>query len=410
MILVVVPSASEHGRLRVVFKNPARLVKSLLGLLLVSAAVWALCRYVILTHSTDALVVTDFIDVAAPIDGFVHYQAAPEAGATFAPRQRLARLENPRVDKTVVADLQSRLRVLDGSIRSLEAMVQVFDTLGGRFESRGNVYQRERARQLEAQVQQVRARIEGDQARLVEAQSHLQRMEKMADQGLDSLVHLDETRRDARVAEQTVSERQHELEALLANADALKRGFSVGDLSAMDRSYSGQRQDEIALRLVQLRGELEQKRAERPALAEQFELAEAQFQALSAADLAVDGASRLWSINTADGVFVSRGAPLMRLVDCSHLRVLAYLPSWQYDRIKVGDRAAIDLDKRRFEGHVTLRLGSPESRLSVAGALTVPPDQRQRYAVVVSSPDLASELGGRCDVGDNVDVRFLATP
>jgi len=376
--------------------------------LLLLVAIYALRRYAILTISTDAVVVTNFIEVSAPIEGFVRHAQDVMEGKTVAAHERLCTVENPHVDRTALADLQSRLQTLDGDVQSLEVVVQALDRLGGRFETRGNDYQQRRARQMDLLVLQSQSRIEADQARLAESQSRFRRMQRMADAGLTSPENAEGARRDATVAEQSLAGSRHEMEGLVANVDALKKGFSVSDLSAMDRSYSGQRRDEITLRLVQLRGELNVKRAQRPALAEQLKREQAQVDALATATLETPRRGRVWSVEAADGRFVMRGAPIVRLIDCSHLDVLAYLPPWQYDRVRIGDEATITVlaTKQRFQGKVSLRLGSPESRLSRAGALTVPPDQRQRYAVLVSSLALTTTLGATCDVGENVEVRF----
>jgi hypothetical protein len=107
-------------------------------------------------------------------------------------------------------------------------------------------------------------------------------------------------------------------------------------------------------------------------------------------------------------VFVPRGAPIARLVDCSSLRVLAYVSAYKYNRIAVGDRAAIEVlpGRRRYAGTVAFRLGSSDLLLSVGTAVTIPANQRERFAIVVSSSEMAADLGDRCEIGQNAEVTF----
>jgi multidrug resistance efflux pump len=403
------PQVSErrHGLSEVLMRNPVRLFKSLFGLLLVILAVGLFRKYVLMTISADAVVITDFIEVVAPIEGFVQHGKL-EIGSTVEANQPLGRIQNPIIDRTGIAELRARIKVVDGDILALESVIATLDGLGGRFEARGDKYQKRRADQARLLVLEAQSRVDADQARLSEAQTRLQRVESMIKIGLAPQQRSDEAHRDATVAERTLFASQRELESLSATLDALKQGVSLGDFSSMDKSYSSQRGDEITMRLAQLRGDLAEKTAERPALAEQLAALEHQVAILAEMELKVPHRSRLWAINTADGVFVQRGWPLMKLVDCTHLRVLAYLTERNYNDLRVGDRAEIEIisTKQRFDGHIDLRLGSPELRLPVSGALTVPTEQRERYAVLVSSPDLTAAFGQSCDVGQNVEVTF----
>jgi multidrug resistance efflux pump len=353
------------------------------------------------------MVTSEFIDVAAPIEGMLHRERV-EPGTILPPDRLLATISNPRIDKTTLSELQASLDSLDGEVKALRSVIGTLRALGGKFQSRGKAYQARRAAQLSLLLGQSQARLEADRARAGASEARSRRALEMSKVGVGSAQNAEEAERDAAVAAKTLIATQHEHDSLAATLSALKEGISLSESSSMDRSYSSQRVDEITLRFTQLEGTLTEKEARRAALESQLAAQQSQVALLSEARLTAPRRARVWSLTAGEGVYVSRGAPLMRLLDCSGLRVLAYLGEFGYNRIRVGDRADVTLlpDGARYAATVDLRLGGPDARLPAQSALSTAPDQRERYAVVVSSPELSAALGQRCESGQNVEVLF----
>jgi multidrug resistance efflux pump len=400
--------ALDGGPLGLLVRHRARIAKSACGAALLCLGAWLVQRHVISTISEEAVLTTDFVDLTAPIEGFVRYNFVA-AGAVFNPSQIIGTIENPLLDRSTADDLQARLRSLDGNVNALTSVESILSSLGSTFETRGKNYQRRRADQLRILLAETRSRADADQARMEEARTRLKRVQSMSEFGLLSAQGAEEARRDATVAEKISAASEHEYENVKASIDGLSDGFTLGEYSSADKSYSGQRGDEIRLRLAQIRGDLAEKRAQREALAVQLEAQRARLSSLLRVELKIPRRTGVFGIYAADGVYVPRGTLLLRLMDCSHLRVLAYMAERQYDRIRIGDPADILVapGKRHFTGHVDLRLGSSDALLPVGTASQLPPPQRQRFVVVVSSPELTAEFGQRCDMGHNVEVRFL---
>jgi multidrug resistance efflux pump len=388
----------------------ARLQKSLIGLGLLAFAAWQFRRHAVLTISDQAVVSRDFIELAAPIEGFVRHDQMTE-GRIFEADELVGSINDPLVDKSVATELRARLESLDGDIAALGAVIEQLGTLEGQFNSRSRSYRLRRETQTRLLLAQSEARIEAERARSRESAVRVARVEALAKAGLAPTQTVDEAKRDATVADKTLLMAERELDGLKNTLSGLEQGFtSLGDITPMDKPYSSQRGDDIALQLTRLRGELAEKRVQRPALAKQLETQQEQIDLLTSARLTAPSRARLWSVSAASGAFVPRGTSIAKLVDCRRLRIIAFLGEGGYDHVQTGDAAEIRVAStgQRYRGRVEMTLGSNDVRLPAQSAASIPPDQ-YRYGVVVSSAEMAAATEKSCETGQNVEVTFMTS-
>jgi len=404
-----IDSAALTGRtgdetlLQLTARNRVRLLKSAAGLVLLSVGSWYGYGELVLTRSTDATVSAEFAPISAPIEGYLQLRVRGR-GETVDEKGALLAIENPLLDRREIIDLETKLSSLDGEIGSMTGATAGLQALNTKFESRGRSYLRQRAEQLEVSIEQSRARLDVQEAKLVSARKQLQRVEDMAKAGVASIQQGDEARRDAAVAESGVADAKMAIELQQASLKASKEGVTIGDYSSTDRSYSNQRADEISLNLAQLGEQLAEKQARRTALATGLAELTQQMNLLRYTQILAPTRSRVWTLLTGDKQWVSRGQPLLRVMSCTQMHVLAYLSRRKFDAVHVGQAVRIELkaDARKFTGKVVLTIGK-----HTTPDLVQPLSADDNYAVLIDSSEMGQALQGACDTGQRAEVTFM---
>lgn len=388
-------------------KYRPRLFRSAVGVALLFWAANVVRKHVIMAVSLDAVVTTDTVDVTAPIEGIVR-RGPVKPGSLLDEGAELASVTNQLVDASPHNETRARLAALEGDVQSIEWLIAQLERINQSLAARGVKFQAQRSRQLELLAGELQANVSASQARLREAEARAARVQAMNREGVATLQAVEEAERDRAVAKESEAAAASQLDNARATLDALKDGLSLSDFSTADKSYSGQRQDEVLVALTRLRAEVNTKKTLRDALAAQLKTQVAQYERESSARVVTQHRSRLLSVDVGDGVYVTRGTKLGRLADCSRLRVMVYVNERSYNRLRVGDVATIEvgLDDAAFTGRVELLLGPPELRVSAQAAAGLSSDLRDRYAVLVESSDLTQALSGSCNVGQSAKVTF----
>jgi multidrug resistance efflux pump len=396
------PSRRAEAWLR--FKQ--RAPKSSFGLALLATAGWFSVRQFVWTISSEATVITPPIAVTAPIDGFVHH-ALGDDGKVFAAGSELARIENPLLDRSKLAELTAREAALDAKVAELETKLSALSELAGQFEARGSAYDRARRQRLELLFDETNAKHEAELAKLGEVETRKQRLDALSAQGLASKADSQTVDRDLRMARAEAAGAQLEMDLARSSLDAQNRGVAIEPYSTMDRSYSSSRVDDVRMHLAQLKADLAFKRAERQANELELSGAREHFEKHSKNVVSAPSRVRVFQITAHDGEYVESGKPLFRLLDCSRTRVVAYVSERNYARLHIGDPADVAVADRpgALHARVTTLLGNPEQR--GAGEIFGLPDElRGRFAVVVSSEELSRSNLQPCEAGRSAEVRF----
>ncbi len=385
----------------------ARAFRSVVGLALLAWTGDVTRRHVIMAESLEAVVITDTVVVTAPIEGIVK-RGDDDLGRMLDKGAPLVTIANPLVDASAHEETKAKITALDGDLKSLSWQIGQLEKLNQTLASRGQQFQVKRTRQLELLSEEVKAEVSANQARQREAEARKARAAAMVQEGVAPQRELDEAERDYEVAKEAEVASARKLDSTNAMLDALQDGLSLGDFSSADKSYSGQRQDEVAVALTRLRAEADTKTALRDALAVQLTTQLAQYNLHAAAPIVAQQRSHLLSWDVGDGTYVQRGAKLARLADCSRFRVIAYVSERSYNRLRIGDRADVKIgfDDATYQGRVEMLLGPPEARVEAQSAVGLPIENRNRYAVVVESEDLARVYSKSCNAGQSAEVNF----
>jgi len=388
---------------RKIWGQHRRVLKSLLGLLVVVAVGWIPVRALLETSSTEAVINARLITLRAPIEGQVGLLAAVAAGSEVQPGVALVSVANPRAERGRLDDLRRLVDELENDIKSLVVRRADLAALQGELANQTRAFRVARLDQLQARIAELGSETAAAAAKREEAQKALTRARSLDEAGSGTKVSLEKASRDAIVAEQTLLALGHRRTALDVELAALQNGIYVGD-SYNDRPQSLQRADDIALRLNELGADIDHRQARLALLRTELVGEKARYFERSAASLTSPVRGSIWEIMTAPGESVARGQDLVRLLDCSGLVVTATVGETAYNHLRIGDQARF-----RFRGESNAYEGRIMGLTGVATAaanLAIQPSAlaKEPYRVTVAIPELAKP--GQCDVGRTGRVTF----
>lgn len=397
---IAAPAAKAPTRLRAIDR---RILKTLVGVILVVLAGWMPLQALMQTTSTEAVINARLITLRAPIEGQISWLGQVAVGSELKPGAQVLGIVNPRADRGRLDTVAQRIGELESDITSLAARRDSLRNLHHEHTANAEAFRIERIAQLESRMAETRSEIAASTARHEEAQQTLERTQSLAEAGTSTVVALERARRDATVATQTLNALGHRLKTLDVELSALRRGVFVGD-SYNDRPQSLQRADEIELRLNEVNADIVQRETRLASLRTELAAENMRYARRSAAGLVAPVSGSIWEVMTAPGESVVQGQDLVRLLDCSGLVVTATVGEAAYNQLRVGQPARF-----RFRGESTDYEGRIVSLTGVATApanLAIRPAAlaKEPYRVTVALP--AMPRNGRCSVGRTGRVTF----
>ena len=381
-----------------------RLLKALVGLLIVAAVGWMPVRTLLQTTSTEAIVNARLITLRAPIEG----EIAPgldafRVGTELPPGTRLLRIVNQRAERGRLDDLRRLANRLEGERAAFMARRDDVERLHADLAAQTRAFMDGRLRQLEARMAELRSEIAAATANREEAERALARARPLAASNTMSSAAFEKVRRDATVATETQGAMRHRLAGVEVEVAALRQGVFIGD-SYNDRPRSSQRADELAQRLGEVVADIRERETQLASLRTEIAEEGQRHEALAAAELSAPVRGSVWEVMTAPGETVVRGQELVRVLDCSGVVVTATVGETAYNRLRIGDPARF-----RLRGEGSEHKGRIIGLTGVAAApanLAIQPSAlaKEPYRVTVALPGLATP--GQCDVGRTGRVTF----
>lgn len=391
-----------RDKLRGFAKDNSRVLKSMLGVLVVVAVGWMPVSTLLVTASTEAVINARLITLRAPIEGQIQSLSGVGVGGELQPGAVLVNIENPRADRSRLDDLSRMTAEVESEIKGLTARKAYLEAAKGVLTAQTRAFQAGRIERIAARTSELKSEISAAEARRDEAAQALARAQALVDSGSISSVALDKLKRESIVAAQVHNALGHRLTGEQVELDALRDGIYVGD-SYNDRPQSQQRADEIAARLSEVSAALSEREARLAVLRQDIGAERQRYEARAAAAVTAPVRGSVWEVMTAPGETVVSGQELMRVLDCAQAVVTATVGETAYNQLHVGAPATF-----RFKGEST----DHEGRIvSLTGMATAPANfaiqpsalAKEPYRVTVALPGLNN---GPCRVGRTGRVTF----
>jgi multidrug resistance efflux pump len=396
--MVAAPQQSAAGS-----RLAIRSVKIALGLAIVAIFGWMPLRTLLQPTSVEAIVNSRIVTVRSPIDGQVSYTSASLSGSrVIAGDEALLRVQNTRADRTRLDSLRDRLARLHIEQPAIEGRIAAAEAALEELTQDLALFTAARIRQLEARSAGLQSDIAAAEARREVAVAAAERALALSRSGNIASADLQRLDLERTVADQSVISAERQLDAVIVELDALRRGRFVGD-GYNDRPSSAEERDEIRRRLDELRTALTATKAEIAQIEQSVVDETARYRDLSDVTVSLPVSGRIWEVLTAPGEQVRVGQELLKILDCSAALVTANVTESVYNRLRVGAPARFHpTDGGDMQGTVVNLTGlaaAPANFAILPSALN-----RGGYRVTVEVPALATD--GSCAVGRTGRVVF----
>jgi len=369
----------------------SRAIKTAVLLAVLIALGWAPLQRLWQASSAEASVNARVITLRSPIDGTLSLTGNPvQVGAAVTAAESLAKIDNPRADRTRLDDLTSNIADLKLETESLDTRITELTAHAAQLKEQRDAFQAGRVEQLEAQMKEYRADITAAKAEQTEAAAMLARTKRLLERGFQSHASYDTAVMKEEVAASRIVSLEQQLIGTRVELEAARKGLFVGD-SYNDIPRTAQRLDEITQELVGLRADRQVKQGRLAILETELARAQARYDALSSATIAVPATGRVWEVLTANHEVVSQGQPLFKLLDCGGALVTATVSESTYNALKLGQPATFHLrgDSAELPGHIVALNGLADvpSNLALGDGVF----SREPYHVSVAVPGLADK-------------------
>lgn len=378
-------------------------LRTILGVLIVSAAIWVIVAEQMSGASADATINARLVTVRAPVAGTVQMPQRA-LGARISQGEALASLRDPLVDSVRLDDLIMERAIAAAEVTRLSALAtQTRDSIG-HLATRRDIFSQERVSELETRLSFARERLE-----IIESGE----LHEGALDGIAGALEEDSLRQplEPNLPELWVNyarERVATLEIELRSAEA---GVFLGD-GYNDAPFSEQRLTELQHQLQTHEAGLAEAETALAAITAREATERLRVNRFGGANLVATVNGVFWEVLASDGETLQRGDAVARLLDCDSTLVTLSVTEAVFNRLSTGDAARFRPRGQRDVFDATVERLAGVGAGTVYQNLAVAPDQRhlERFDVSLSVPGLRSDPDLSCAIGRTGRVFFDARP
>jgi multidrug resistance efflux pump len=383
-------------------------ISAALGLLI--AAAFSIAPYATGLVSISAVVNAPVVSVDAPFDGVIETPSKAVVQKIVSGEEMFT-IGQSRVFGSELRSLQSNLLSIEGEISSLQKQKNEFEDLRSELTERRDAQVAARLNWFEHRISEAVASSESAQALLNLAQERKERLNTLADRGMAPRIDELEAESAYESALAASMEAQENVNRLIVERDSISPDMGV-DLSSNDMEQITYRLDEISVRNTDLNARISTLSSRKEALEQEIKglTDEMNEQKYFSPVSSVSGV--IWEGSGRPGTTVSRGQPVVEVLDCGLRFVEVELDERHFESVHPGDMARVQMvgSDEILDAKIVAIYGSgalpnqdmkaATPRISLNGGL--------RVIVLIGAADMEDERVVRsfCDVGRSAEVFF----
>jgi multidrug resistance efflux pump len=353
--------------------------------------------------SNNAVVSTYLISIRAPIDGTVTGLPG-SVGATLAAGQRLAHLDNPRVDDQRLVDLREQLSRLKAQRDAAETNRATLTALQGELRQRVAIHTKINAQRLSGLAAEAEKTMAALTAKQTQAQLEVDRRLPLEASQSIAPAEMQRLRAAVETARQETAAQANRVAAIRVEAEAARNGVLAG-AGGVDVSYSAQRADEIAISLANLEQTIAQLAAQSSETQARLKSEEQRIALLRGADLVTPASGMIWKLGAGNGERLGVGEPAAEMVDCSAAFLMVAIPQDRFSDVEIGSMAEFRLSGERTEraGRV-LSIAAQGDLLAKGARFAATPVPGPANVIVTVAMSASANTAGECLIGRTARV------
>ncbi len=382
-----------------------RLLRVVLGVILLVGAGWAMVPHLISIVGTSGVVNAPLLTLRSPIDGTVA-SASRSLGAGLRRGEALLVVEGSRLARDALEEAEMRARTLIHERDALQAQLTAVESQMEDLENRAALHRGMAVAWLGERAKAVEARAEALASDVAILRNRLERAQALEGGAVSTSQRL-ELEHELAAREADYRGIRAEAAALRVEQEATERGVAL-DLGAGEGLYARQTLDSHRLQRAELQARLARVSRDLEAVETRIAQARATLDRQIRFAPAAPAAGAIWANSPAEGSAVMMGDVLAQILDCDQRFLEVTVSERHFGRLELGTRASV-----RLRGSDDWRAAQVVSMMG-AGALIREGDFAARprnlgageLRVILTYTDTVAESSRYCDVGRSVDVRF----
>ncbi len=381
-----------------------QVIKTLVGILLIIAAGWAPAARLFQVSSVEAIINARVVTVRTPIEGVVQFQREiSDLYDVLGNGALIAKVENQRIDTSQANDLTKQIELELIEFDRVKAEKKSLLFRRARLVDRVEQYRTIRLKELQTRIDEAIANQAEFEAKLASTDARRERSAKLFEKELVAVGSHYEIQNEVAILNAGLERVKAQRRRVELEYDTLAEGGFFGD-SFNDQIRPATEIDttddaiaEVNARLAALSDRIE-------SLEQSLEREKGNLNRQQHAEIILPVTGQIWEPLVANGEQVSRGQPLLRMLDCKTVLVTTAVSEEVYNRLTVGEKATFILrgSNREFAARVTQLSGVS----SASANLAILPSalEKEPYRATVKVPEL--DAGGQCLLGKTGRVIF----
>ena len=351
--------------------------------------------------ATYGVVAAPAISVHAPGDGVLTHSV--RNFSVLASGTQVASVAPAPGNDPEIRAAMAELETVRADAASLKDLIALGDEMRSKTQQRQAVLGHQRTEHLERLLKRATEDLGAKQAAMEGAELARKRSVELCAQGLMGTQECEAVTTRAEIDKREFGAAEGQVGIARFLLASSKNGTDVGQDMGSEVTYARQQRDELTLRMATLKQQLETRQAQAKAL--ELRVAPPPIA------VSVPSRSRIWSVQRQSGALVVKGDPLFEVVDCDQLFIFVTVSEDRYQALRIGMNAEVTVRDRKYAGRVAQLLGPYGTFSQEKGMRPQPPviingQDATSAAVAVEVPQLASALGGSCEIGTVADVEF----
>ncbi len=384
--------------------------RTIISIAIIGSALWGLAPSLSVTPSIDAVVNAEVVVVRSVIEGQV-VGGPPEIGKELGTGAFLARVVNPRQDRSFLGELQTELASLTQRLAALDRQKRELEETAGILTLRVHGYRDSMEKSLEYRVAEAKGDLTAIDASLNRARQELTRRTALIAKDLVTQSSFDETRSEVGRLEGQRSAAENRLREFELRLSSVRDGTFLSD-GQNDVPYSQQRLDEITMRTSDLDARRSEYAIRANEITHQIAVEMARLDATREMSIEAPVSGLVWKRFVKPGNEVVIGTELVELVDCNSVFLDATFDEDRVGDIRIGQKAKVRFvgSDEKFDATVRAIRGSgavTEDRL--LAARTKPRGSREFQAILeFDAQSVGSSAANFCLIGRSAEIAFAS--
>lgn len=385
-------------------RRTRQVVKTLIGVLLIIAAGWAPTLRLFQVSSVEAVINARVVTMRTPIEGIVQFQRdVNDLDAVLEDGMLIASVSNQRVDKSQANDLTKQIELELIELDRIKAEQQSLLRRRAKLVEQVDQYRMVRLSELETRLDEAAANQTEIEVELAGSDARRERSAILFEQKLVAYDKFNENETDVAILGARLDQIKAQRRRVELEYETLASGGYFGD-HFNDRIRPANEIDTTDDLLSGIVASLSAQAERIGSLKKSLIRENKNLQLLENAEIVLPVTGRVWEPLVANGEQVSRGQPLFRMLDCTHVLITTGVSEEVYNRLTVGDAAKFILrdSNREFSANVAQLSGVS----SASANLAILPSalEKEPYRATVNVPEL--DAAGQCLLGKTGRVVF----